>query len=95
MRMPSILVVDSKADSPVAAIGDHVWQEEPCPRRPTRRRANGREAPNQVARPRALDEGKPAHRDLGNTYAQLSHRRWQHGSRPDARKDRPPRGRGL
>jgi hypothetical protein len=36
MRMPSILVVDSKADSPVAAIGDQFWQEEPCPRRPTR-----------------------------------------------------------
>jgi hypothetical protein len=36
MRMPSIPVGDSKADSPVAAIGDHVWQEEPCPRRPTR-----------------------------------------------------------
>jgi hypothetical protein len=41
----------------------------------TRRRANGRKAPNQVARPRALEDGEPAHSDLVNTYAQLSHRR--------------------
>jgi hypothetical protein len=30
MRVPSILAGDSEVDSPVTAIGDHVWQEEPC-----------------------------------------------------------------